>query len=268
MTAEDTAYGALLRKLERECGFQAGLYRQKCLRRRLAVRMRARGAIDVGDYAALLDTDPEEYDRLLRVLTINVSKFFRNPETWQAVRQDVLPDLLGRQGSLVLWSAGAAAGEEAYSLAILVAEALGSQRQAQWRKIRIVGTDIDGPSLEMGQKGHYPEFALSETPLELRARWFTPDKGWRLSATLRARVQFEQNDILRDRPSFDADLILCRNLLIYLDRPAQEKVFETFVQVLKPDGYLVLGRVETLAATVRPLFRVVDARERIYQKLG
>ncbi len=267
MTGDDAAYGALLTKLERERGFQGSLYRQKCLRRRVAVRMRARGTADVSDYAALLDTDPEEYGRLLRALTINVSKFFRNPETWEVIRRHVLPDLLGRRGSLLLWSAGAAAGEEAYSLAILVTELLGKRRLSRWRNIRIVGTDIDSPSLEIARKGQYPEFALSETPHDLRARWFSSDQGWRLNEKLRCRVQFELHDILADQPSFGADLVLCRNLLIYLDRPAQEKVFGTVAEVLKPGGYLVLGRVETLAATIRPLFRVVDARERIYQKL-
>jgi chemotaxis protein methyltransferase CheR len=267
VTGDDSAYGALLTKLERESGFQAHLYRQKCLRRRVAVRMRARGALDISDYAALLDSDPEECARLLRALTINVSKFFRNPETWEVIRRHVLPDLLGRRGSLLLWSAGAAAGEEAYSLAILLAELLGERWQPRWQRIRIVGTDIDGASLDVARQGRYPEFALSETPLELRARWFTPGRGWRLDETLRSRVQFEQRDILKDQPSFAADLILCRNLLIYLDRLAQEVVFATFAEVLKPGGYLVLGRVETLAATVLPLFKVVDARERIYQKV-
>lgn len=267
MTGEETAYGALLAKLEREHGFQGSLYRQKCLRRRIAVRMRARGSTHIDDYAALLDTDPAEYGRLLRTLTINVSKFFRNPETWQIIGRHVLTDLLGRRGSLLLWSAGAAGGEEAYSLAILVSEALGERRLPPWRKIRVVGTDIDGPSLARARKGQYPEYALSDTPHDLIARWFTSDHGWRLNESLRRRVEFEQHDILTDRPSFDADLILCRNLLIYLDRAAQEKVFGTLAEVLKPGGYLVLGRVETLAAAVRPLFRVVDARERIYQKL-
>lgn len=267
MTADEAAYGALFERLERERGFRGGLYRQKCLRRRVAVRMRARGAPDVGQYAALLDTDPSEYDHLLRALTINVSKFFRNPETWDVIRRHVLPDLFGRLPA-VLWSAGSAAGEEAYSLAMLITEWLGQARLALWRQVRIVGTDIDDPSLDAARHAVYEDFALSETSAEFRARWFVPDKGWRLKSTLRSRVEFKRHDILAGPPDFDADLILCRNLLIYLDRPAQEDVIDTLVQVLKPDGYLVLGRAESLSAGARPLFRVVDARERIYQKLG
>jgi chemotaxis protein methyltransferase CheR len=267
VTDDDGAYVALLTRLEREHGFQGALYRQKCLRRRVAVRMRARGAKDIADYTALLDAEPEESDRLLRTLTINVSRFFRNPETWDVIRRRVLPDLLGRRGSLLLWSAGAAAGEEAYSLAILVEELLSDGRLSRCRKIRIIGTDIDGPSLAAARSGQYPDYSLSETPLDLRVRWFTPGHVWRLDETVRSKVQFLQHDILTDRPSFDADFIVCRNLLIYLDRPAQEAVFRTFAEVLKPGGYLVLGRVETLAATVRSQFTVVDAGERIYQKV-
>ncbi len=267
MTDDDLAYGTLFGKLEREHGFQGTLYRQKCLRRRVAVRMRARGARDVADYAALLDSDPEESDRLLRSLTINVSKFFRNPTTWDVIRREVLPDLLGRRGSLLLWSAGAAAGEEAYSLAILVTELLGERRLAQWRRIRVIGTDIDTPSLETARSGRYSDCALSETPPDLLSRWFKPGRGWELCEGLRSRVQFLQHDILSNPPTFEADLILCRNLLIYLDRPAQEVVFRRLTEVLKPRGYLVLGRVESLAATSRPLFEVVDAGERVYRKV-
>lgn len=267
MTADEAAYGALFDRLERERGFRGNLYRQKCLRRRVAVRMRARGVLDVSDYSALLDSDPSEYDQLLRALTINVSKFFRNPETWDVIRRRVLPDVLGRLPA-VLWSAGTAAGEEAYSIAMLVAEWLGESRAARSRQVRVVGTDIDDRSLDSARDAVYGDFALSDTPEELRARWFVPDKGWRLRSTLRSRVEFKRHDILTGPPGFEADFILCRNLLIYLDRPAQEKVIGTFAQVLKADGYLVLGRAESLAAGARPLFRVVDARERVYQKLG
>ncbi len=266
MTGEDAAYAALLTKLEREAGFHGSLYRQKCLRRRLAVRMRARGAADFGHYSAILDTDPEEYERLLHTLTINVSKFFRNAETWRVIRDSVLPDLFGRRGSLALWSAGSATGEEAYSLAILIAELLGSRGMQRWRETRIVGTDIDAPSLEAARAGVYADVALSETPPELRDRWFTWEDGWRLQESIRSRVQFEQVDILTGCPDFDVDLIVCRNLLIYLDRPAQEEVFEIFAEVLKPKGYLVLGRVETVAANIRPLLEIVNAKERVYKK--
>ena len=108
--------------------------------------------------------------------------------------------------------------------------------------------------------------ALSETPPRLKRRWFTQDKGWRLREPIRSLVEFEQLDIL-GQPNFEADLILCRNLLIYLDRPAQQQVFDSFLELLRPGGYLVLGRVENLSAKVRSSFGTVNARERVYKKL-
>lgn len=266
MSNEDAAYAALFSRLERERGFRGSYYRQKCLRRRVAVRMRARDVTDVEAYSALLEEDSAEYDRLLRVLTINVSKFFRNPETWQAIRDEVLPELLGRGGPLLMWSAGAAAGEEAYSLAILTWERMSRIGGGGWNGVQIVGTDIDEPSLETARTAEYPIAALDDTPEDVRRRWFEVNELCRLKDPIPRLVEFRQRDILAGPPGFEADLILCRNLLIYLDRDAQKRVFNMFVDALRPDGYLVLGRVEMLSADVRKRFDVVNARERVYRK--
>ncbi|HSG81459.1 MAG TPA: CheR family methyltransferase, partial [Gemmatimonadota bacterium] len=228
--------------------------------------MRARGIPDIESYASLLDDDPSEYDRLLRVLTINVSKFFRNPETWQVIREQVVPELLQQGGPVVMWSAGAAAGEEAYSLAILAWDWLVSTGQGGWGGIRIVGTDIDDRVLELARAAEYPEAALDDTPEDLRYRWFTKDEMYRLKEPIPRLVEFRQRDILSGRPDFEANLILCRNLLIYLDRDAQLRVFRTFVDTLQPGGYMVLGRVEMLAPELRQHFEVLSARERIYRR--
>jgi chemotaxis methyl-accepting protein methylase len=265
-TDDDAAYAALFAKIERERGFRGQLYRQKCLRRRVGVRMRARGLTDIDDYAALLDSDPAEYEWLLRVLTINVSKFFRNKETWDVIRGALLPALLDRGEPLLMWSAGSAAGEEAYSLAILVREQLADRGRGRVDRVRIIGTDIDDDSLELARSAEYPEVALSETPADIRGRWFVPGPLSRLKDPIRSMVEFRRVDILESRPGFEADLILCRNLLIYLDRPAQRRVFETFVEVLRSGGYLVLGRVEILAREVKEYFDVFDMRERIYRR--
>lgn len=266
MAADDSAYAALFEKLERERGFRGNLYRQRCLQRRVAVRMRACGVNAVDGYAALLDRDPAEYDRLLRALTINVSKFFRNAETWAFLRASVIPELLQRGGPLTMWSAGAAGGEEAYSLAILAWDWLARTGYGGWSGIKIVGTDIDAASLETARAAEYPEESLSETPADLRDRWFVPGVCWRLKDPIPRLVEFRRQDILAGRPDFDADLVLCRNLLIYLDRAAQQRVFGTFTDVLRPRGYLVLGRVEMLAPEYRARFEAVNVRERVYQK--
>jgi chemotaxis protein methyltransferase CheR len=221
---------------------------------------------DVDEYAALLDADPTEYDRLLCVLTINVSKFFRNPETWEVIQKDVLPELLQRSSSLLMWSAGSAAGEEAYSLAIMTWDWLTRHRRDISNGLRIIGTDIDNQSLEAARAAEYSEAALDETPDDVKRRWFKLDDVWRLKEPIPQLVEFRQRDILSGRPDFDADLILCRNLLIYLDREAQRRVFQVFMDTLRTDGYLVLGRVEMLPSVFKKNFEVVNARERVYKK--
>lgn len=267
MKNEAPDYSEIFAKLERERGFRGGSYRQKCLRRRIAVRMRARGMSELSDYCRLLDRDPAEYDRLLRVLTINVSKFFRNHETWTSIRRSVVPELLKGERPIRVWSAGTAAGEEAYSLAILLKEALSlTGADPGPEEIRVLGTDIDGVALDKARAALYPEIALSETPAETRRRWFGEGPPYRLAAGIRSLVEFRQLDILDGRPDFSADLVLCRNLLIYLEGRAQKEVFRTFAEVLRPGGFLVLGRVETLGRVVRRHFEVLDLRERIYRR--
>ncbi len=267
VSSEVVAYEDLFAKLERERGFRGTLYRPRCLRRRVAVRMRARGVNDPREYSKLLDEDPAEYDRLIRTLTINVSRFFRNPQTWESIRTLVLPDLARRERPLLIWSAGSAAGEEAYSLAILLYQHLLPRGEGAMKGIRIIGTDIDEDALERARRASYPEMALSETPEKLRRRWFSAEEPYRLKASIRSLVEFQALDVLSQRPGFAADLILCRNLLIYLDRAAQNQVFEMFAETLKPGGYLVLGRVEMLGQEARRRYEIVDARERIYRKL-
>ena len=268
MQKDDAAFAQLFEKIERERGFRGNSYRQKCLRRRVAVRMRSVGVTRLDEYSAVLDSDPAEYERLLRTLTISVSRFFRNPETWNVITEHVLPELLARSSRRVLWSAGSAAGEEAYTLAILVTEWLAERGlERRRRTLDIVGTDIDGEAIEAAREARYPAVALSETPPRVRRRWFQGEDPFVLRDEIRSLVQFRRLDILQGRPDFEADLILCRNLLIYLDQPAQERVFESFAATLKPRGYLVLGRVEMLPSGMRPRFEVISARERVFRKL-
>jgi chemotaxis methyl-accepting protein methylase len=142
----------LKRKIERDRGFNCSFYKDKCLRRRIAVRMRARGRKSFAEYAALLEQEPAEYEPLLDTLTINVTKFFRNPETWEAVEAQVVPHLFAARGPIRVWSAGSASGEEAYTVSILLQEwAEAHRRTAELDRVRIVGTDIDRRSLENAQ---------------------------------------------------------------------------------------------------------------------
>jgi chemotaxis protein methyltransferase CheR len=267
LEGDDEALEALKRKIERERGFNCQFYKEKCLRRRIAVRMRARGERSFDDYARLLDRDPGEYDHLLDTLTINVTKFFRNAETWAAVEEQVLPSLFAGRGTVRAWSAGSASGEEAYTLSILVREWLQRRvREGEASRLRVTGTDIDRRSLEAARRAEYPDLSLTETPAAVRDRWFTGGPPWTLSAEARQGVSFERRDLISGEPLCGQHLIFCRNVVIYFDREIQERLFKRFHDALVPGGVLVMGKVETLIGEARQLFRPVNNRERIFRR--
>jgi chemotaxis protein methyltransferase CheR len=260
----------LIQKITRERGFQCASYKDKCLRRRIAVRIRARGAAGCAEYAALLDSDPREYERLLRSLTVNVTKFFRNWDTYSAISQKVIPALMdGRGRDLRVWSAGCATGEEPYSVAILMhRHATAVKNRGRLSSVSIVGTDIDKTCLDHAERGVYQESALADTPAEIRDEYFRDASGFvTLLPEARRPVAFEHADLLRFRAPIEAaDLIVCRNVVIYFEREAQDAVFAHFHETLAPGGFLVLGKVETLLGATRGLFTPVNARERIFRK--
>lgn len=263
--ADDPGFAELTAKISGERGFGCGSYKEKCLRRRIAVRMRARGVHAYEDYARLLDTDPLEYDRLLDALTINVTKLFRNAEAYEAMAREILPELWAMPASeLKVWSAGSSSGEETYSLAILFHR---HGLQHGMRRVRIVGTDIDRASLDAAHRGEYPEAAFAETPPDVRQRYFRGDPPRVVGPEARELVRFERRDLLREGPPGSSlHLVVCRNVLIYFDRDSQERLFRTFHDALQPGGFLVLGKVETILGPVRSLFLTVNGRERIFRR--
>jgi chemotaxis protein methyltransferase CheR len=268
---DDRWFRMLTDKVFRERGFGCASYKERCLRRRIAVRMRARGVHTYEDYARVLDGDALEYERLIDALTINVTRLFRNREVYAALASRVVPEIWARPWPrLRIWSAGCSSGEEAYSLAAVVHRyAVDVGATGAVGRVDILGTDVHEPSLEAAGEGAYPESALEEVPPEVRAAYFGGDgPPYRVSPDLRRLVRFQVNDLLRDpAPGASFALIACRNVLIYFDRASQERLFEHFHAALAPGGFLVLGMVETLFGDARRRFATVDARARIFQRL-
>ncbi len=267
--AADAAFAALTAKIARERGFGASNYRDGCLRRRIGVRMRARGVADFAAYGALLDRDPKEWEPLLDALTINVSKLFRDRDVYAALAKDVVPAVWAMpDAALRVWSAGCASGEEAYSLAALFHRHATARGEAdRLARLRVIASDIDRGSLERAQRGAYPERAFTDAPDALRRRYFSPDDPSIVSADLRTLVTFERRDLLRAAPPrCPLQLIACRNVVIYFDAPAQQALFARFHEALQPGGFLVLGKVETLLGAARRLFEAVDHRHRIFRR--
>jgi chemotaxis protein methyltransferase CheR len=267
---EDPGFDALARRISKGAGFTVEAYKSKCIRRRVAVRMRACGVHTYADYQALLDRSPAEYERLRDALTINVTRFYRNADTWNLLRRQVVPALCARgAGEIRIWSAGCSSGEEAYTLAILGAEHFESAgRSAELRRLVVDATDVDRESLERARAARYRPESLAELPRDLADRYFEPvPPEVEVVRRVRARVSVCSLDLSAGRPlRRDYHMIVCRNVLIYFDRPMQERLFQLFTDSLLPGGYLVLGKVESLTGSTRDRLQLVDARERVYRR--
>ena len=261
---DERSFVALTQKISRMRGVSCESYKDKCLKRRLAVRMRARGVHTYDDYSRLLDEDGREYEQLLDALTINVTKFYRNAETWHALRPHLAAQWAARRGHIRVWSAGCASGEEPYTIAVLLAEVAGSQAMEH---ASIDATDVDRLSLERTRQANYPETAFTEMPVDLKRRYFTGAPLLQPVPAVRSLVRITPHDLMREAPLYKAyDLIVCRNVVIYFERQAQERLFQVFVDALIPGGILLLGKVETLFGPARDRLTLIDPRERIYKK--
>lgn len=269
MSELDSGYPELMEKIWLERGFKCASYKDQCLRRRIAVRMRARGVATYAEYVTVLDHDRQELDRLVDALTINVTKLFRNWDVYEKVADRVIPALWDAWTPHVrVWSAGCSSGDEAYSVAALFhryAESSGTAHA--FDRLSVLGTDIDRESLAAAERGEFTEADFADTPQALRARYFSAAPPHRIVPEVRSAVRFERGDLLADAPPGEPqDLVVCRNVLIYFGRAAQERVFTVLHDALAPNGFLVLGRVEALIGVARSMFNPVDARERIYRK--
>ena len=249
-------------------GFDLAMYRDRCIKRRIASRVRAKGFSEAGPYLDLLKRDEAEVDALLAALTIHVTQFFRNPSTFALLKQQVLPALVRRvqtegRRALRMWSVGCASGEEPYSLALLMQDLT-----PPGVKIDILGTDISAAILESARQGLYDKQRLAEVPTAVRKEFFIQEgREYRLAEPIRRMVRFEQHNILTAPGYPRADLIICRNVLIYFSREEQENLLERFAAALPVGGILVLGKAEMLLGRSRQLFCAELADERIYRRL-
>ena len=263
----DADFEAVRRLILERCGFDLGHYKNPCIRRRIAARIRARGFRSAAPYLETLSREEGEAEALLSALTIHVSQFFRNPSTFAVLGSRVLPELVARarrEGNrpLRLWSVGCAGGEEPYTLALLLAELDETEVP-----VEILATDLSGAALQRGAAGVFEAGRLDAVPPALRERYFEPcGKLFRLREDVRSRVVFRRHNILERDAYPAAELILCRNVLIYFSREEQDEILRRFAADLPSGGYLVLGRAETLLGDTRRLFTIEDPAERIYRR--
>ncbi len=257
----ESNYQELLKFIETETGFRCSNYKERPLKRRLMVRLRALGIDSYDGYLSLIKKHPEELKILLDVLTINLSYFYRNPETFDFIKQKIIPELQ-QSNSLIFWSAGCANGEEPYSLAIMAAES------GLLKQTTIYATDVDTSALNKAQQGKFQSQSFQYLNPILKNKYFKQNKNdYFINDEIKPHVFFKKHDIFEKFPFGYCDLIMCRNVLIYLDRNAQSVIINNFNEQLKEKGFLVLGKVELLIGIPAiKQFDVVSRSEHIYQK--
>jgi two-component system CheB/CheR fusion protein len=258
----------LLAYLKRSRGFDFTGYKRPSLTRRITKRMQAIGVTSYDEFIELLERDPVEFEQLCNTILINVTAFFRDGVPWDALSSDILPRLadVKRNGEQIrVWSAGCASGEEAYTLAMVLAEALGEQ--AFRERVKIYATDVDEQALTTARHATYAARDIDGIPPPLVERYFERhDNRYTFRKDLRRLVIFGRNDLIQDAPISRIDLLVCRNTLMYFNAQTQSKVLSRFHFALMDKGYLFLGRAETLLAH-NTLFAPVDLKKRIFVKV-
>lgn len=263
----DTVYRQIAEILREKQNFHLEGYKVLCIKRRLAARIRSVGYNDPVAYVELLRENVYEQEQLLAALSIHVSQFFRNGSVFQVLEKQILPELLEtsrrNNSKFRIWSVGCANGEEPYSLALLC-----QKQQYKGDLLSIIGTDLSPEALTRAKRGIFPPERVQGVSSAMLTDFFCQEgQHYQLIEEIRERVQFFRHDILTDQPFYRANLVLCRNLLIYFTREQQQQIMEILAAAILPGGYLVLGRAETMALACRKLFVCIDPAERIYQRV-
>jgi two-component system CheB/CheR fusion protein len=266
---DEPAFEALVEYLKTERGFDFSGYKRPSLVRRVRRQMQVAGIASFEEYQDYLEVHPEEFTALFNMILINVTSFFRDAEAWQELRETVLPVLLRARPSGVLrvWSAGCASGEEAYSLAICLAEAMGTEDFRE--RVKIYGTDVDEEALSEARQATYTPRQLASVPGDLVQRYFEPvNGGERLSfrKDLRRCVIFGRNDLVQDAPISRIDLLACRNTLMYFNTEQQSRIVQRLHFALNATGVLFIGKAETLWSH-SALLVATDSKRRFFKKL-
>jgi two-component system, chemotaxis family, CheB/CheR fusion protein len=255
----------LLEYLKVSRGFDFTAYKRSTLGRRIDKRMASINIANYSDYLDYLEVHPDEFGQLFNAILINVTSFFRDPDTFEYLRTEIVPTLLqNRNGDdqIRVWSAGCASGEECYSIAILLAEILGGDRFRE--RVKIYATDVDEEELAIARIGSYSDRQMEGVPEDLRAKYFdrSGDRSM-FKKDLRRNVIFGRHDLLDDAPISRVDLLVCRNTLMYFNHEAQARIVNRFHFALREGGYLVLGRAEMLV-NFTGAFAPVDLRQRVF----
>ncbi|HEU0113593.1 MAG TPA: CheR family methyltransferase, partial [Thermomicrobiales bacterium] len=268
-TDDDGELRAFLDRIRERSGLDFNAYKRPTIVRRLQRRMAAVGAATLADYRRYVERHSDEMQRLVAGFLIKVTEFFRDPDLFVYLRDNVLPTLIGEakeRGELRIWSAGCATGEEAYTLAMLVSDLLGEDLENP--HVRIFATDIAADAVDFARRGVYPAAALENLPPDLIDRHFIRlDGAYEVRKPVRALVIFGEHDLGYWAPFPRIDLVVCRNVLIYFTPELQRRALQLFAFSLRQGGYLALGKAETVSP-LPEFFALEQPRLKVFRRVG
>ena len=258
----------LLDYIKENRGFDFTAYKRAGLGRRIEKRMQILHLPGYAEYTEYLKAHLEEFTLLFNVILINVTEFFRDAPAWEYLATEIIPRILAGKAAhehIRVWSAGCASGEEAYSAAMLFAEALG--KPALLDRVKVYATDVDDEALAAARLGRYSQQAVEGVPRPLLEKYFVRDHDlWDFDRDVRRVVIFGRHDLLEDPPISRIDLLLCRNTLMYFTNESQRRVLARLHFAVRDGGYLFLGRAEMLLSHGN-LFAPVDLKRRFFARV-
>ena len=261
-------FDRFLREVAPSFGLQWRPFQRRGVKRKVERRIAEIGLSNFEEYLLRIKEDPEEQKHLSLILTVTISRFFRDKEVFATLRRSIIPNLLKEknQGEWKIWSIGCASGEEPYTLSLLWKEKF--EKICPEVRFSILATDINEHLLERAKNGRYKKSSLREVPEEISRKCFKREgDDYILDQSVRQTVEFKRHDILHEKPFHEMDIIFCRNLaLTYFSKEAQMAVLKKIAISLKEKGHLVIGKDESLPLIYPALFVLAFREERIYQK--
>jgi chemotaxis methyl-accepting protein methylase len=266
---EQSALEKVVILLRTKTGHDFSQYKKNTAYRRIERRMAIHQIDKIAAYVRFLQENPQEVELLFKELLIGVTSFFRDPAEWEQLREEAIPSLLAARpagGVLRAWSTGCSTGEEAYSLAMLFKETLDELKPKESFALQIFATDLDRDAIDKARQGFYPpNIAADISPVRLRRFFIKEDNGYRVGKEIREMVTFATQNVIMDPPFTKLDILVCRNLLIYLETELQKKLLPLFHYSLNPGGILFLGNAETVGGFT-DLFAPLHAKSRIFRR--
>lgn len=241
-SAMEYDYGYLKQQIFNLTSIDLNAYKERQMKRRIDTLIDKHGIKGYDKYVQALKADKALFEEFVNYITINVSEFYRNPEQWKIIDEQIIPELISKFGkNLKVWSAACSTGDEPYSLVMALS------RHIPLGQIHIIATDLDKQVIAKAKLGLYADRSVTAVPADLKKKYFTQvGPSYKISDEIKARVEFREHNLLKDTYPNDCNLIVCRNVLIYFTEEAKDEVFAKFQKSLKPGGVLFIGSTEQI----------------------